>query len=352
VNRIVAIGEIMARLSTPGGQRFQQAMPGSLDVHFGGAEASVAALIAHLGGRSAYVTALPNNPLGRACIANLNSLGVEMQHTLLTDDGRLGLYFVEHPASQRAGQVIYDRRDSAFAITPPDAYDWDRIFVDASWCVTSGITPAISSNGAAVAREAISQARCSGVPIACDLNYRSKLWRWGDGQSPPELAAATMQSLVDQVDLLVTGRGDATQLLGVDAGKSDESLLSKIAAQYPQLRSIALTRRSSVSAKHQRFGASLYVVETQRTYNAPQQAERDGQFDITDVVDRIGSGDAFLGALLFALQTPELADPQSAISFATAACVLAHSIPGDISFITRDEIESLMNGPAAGRLDR
>lgn len=352
MNRIVAIGEIMLRLSAAAGLRFPQVMPGSLAAHFGGAEASVAALVAHLGGRSAYVTALPNNPLGKACVANLTGVGVDMRHSLLIEGGRMGLYFVEHGASHRPGQVIYDRDDSAFAVTPPTAYDWEGILADAGWCVISGITPAISRNALGVAQEAITRARRSGVAIACDLNYRSKLWRWDTSQSPQQLAVATMPAIVGQVDLLVTGRADATMLLGVPAGLSDESVLRELARRYPQLRQIVLTRRSAWSANHQRVGASLLEVDRQQIVHAPRQSGAEGHYDIPDVVDRIGSGDALLGALLYALQTPELAEAQTAISFATAAAVLAHSISGDISFITRNEIEALAAGTQGGRLDR
>ncbi|MFM8470873.1 MAG: PfkB family carbohydrate kinase [Limisphaerales bacterium] len=131
MSRVVAFGEIMGRLAAPGFKRFQQAMPGALEVTFAGAEASIAASIAYLGGDAAFVTALPAHAVADACLADLRSLNVDTRHILRTAQGRLGLYFLEAGANQRPGNVIYDREGSAVAITPASAYDWPAIFAGA-----------------------------------------------------------------------------------------------------------------------------------------------------------------------------------------------------------------------------
>jgi 2-dehydro-3-deoxygluconokinase len=177
MSRVVTFGEIMARLAAPGFKRFQQAMPGTLDVTFAGAEASIAASIAFLGGDAAFVTALPEHAIADACVANLRSLGVNTRHILRTPQGRLGLYFLETGANQRPGNVIYDREGSAIAITPATDYDWNAIFAGAEWFIVSGITPAISRNAADVTLIALREASQRGVKVAIDMNYRSKLWQ-------------------------------------------------------------------------------------------------------------------------------------------------------------------------------
>jgi 2-dehydro-3-deoxygluconokinase len=349
MSTFVTLGEIMGRLCTPGHARFQQSMPGSLEVTFGGAEASVAGIIVQLGGDAAFVTALPDNPLGDACLANLRSLSIAVDHVLRTGDGRLGLYFVEQGIGHRPGQVVYDRADSSFATAPPESYDWDSIFRDADWLLSTGITPAISANAAEVARTAFAEADRRGIRIACDMNFRSKLWRWKKETAPQDLAAETMQELVQQVDLLICGRGDAVQTLAIDANISDQELPQAVASRFPRLQTIAITRRQSVSAKEQTFSASLYDVASGKRFDSPTDGTA---FPIGDIADRIGTGDAFAGALLFALHSNRWSEPGVAISFATAACCLAHTIEGDFSLMTCDEIQAFLEGEGSGRIRR
>src|SRR5690606_14669000 len=158
----------MARFSAPGFRRFAQCMPGSLDVLFAGAEASVAMSIAHLGGQAAFVTALPQHAIADACVATLRSVGIDTSHIVRTDQGRLGLYFLEAGVNQRPSQVIYDREAASIAVLPADAYDWDAIFENAGWLVISGITPALSANAAQVTQTALAEATRRGVRVLCD----------------------------------------------------------------------------------------------------------------------------------------------------------------------------------------
>lgn len=349
MSRVVTFGEIMGRLAAPGFKRFQQAMPGALDVTFAGAEASIAASIAYLGGDAAFVTALPQHAIADACVADLRSLNVDTHHILRTATGRLGLYFLEAGANQRPGNVIYDREGSAVAITPATAYDWPAIFAGAEWFVISGITPAISRNAAEVARTALREATQRGVKVACDMNYRSKLWQWEPPLPPRELATRTMRELLPFVDLFVGGREDAEAMLGLSGTDSLEALMREIARQFPRLQRVAMTLREGVSATHNNFGGLLYDKATDQVSFAPEPGRL---YPITDIVDRLGAGDAFTAGLIYALMTPELATPQTALRFATAAGCLAHSIEGDFNYSTREEIEALMNGAASGRVKR
>ncbi|MBS0209140.1 MAG: sugar kinase [Planctomycetes bacterium] len=349
MSRIVTFGEIMGRLAAPGFQRFQQAMPGAMEVTFAGAEASIAVSIAYLGGEAAFVTALPRHALADACVADLRSLGVDTRHIVRTPTGRLGLYFLEHGVNQRAGQVIYDREGSSAAVTPASAYDWPAILDGAEWFVISGITPAISRNAAEVARTAMQEASQRGVKVACDMNYRSKLWNWEPGLKPRELATRTMRELLPLVDLFVGGPEDAEQMLGLTGTSDNTALVREIVRAFPRIKRVAMTVRETVSAAHTRFGGLLYEAGAGQVFHGTETGQL---YDVPQIVDRLGAGDAFTAGLIFALTTPELAAPHTAARFATAAGCLAHSIAGDFNYTTRGEIEALMTGTASGRVQR
>lgn len=353
---VVTFGEIMGRFSPPSFRRFQQSMPGTLEVTFAGAEASVAVSLAQLGQEASFVSALPENALADACLANLRAAGVNTQHVLRTSHGRLGLFFLERGANQRPGNVIYDREHSAVAITPPESYDWTAIFHAASWFHISGITPAISKIGADVALTAVREAAARGLPISCDMNFRSKLWRWDPNTSPGVLAARIMRGIFPMVTMFIGGREDAALMLGITAreGANDPHLdvARQITKQYPNIKQVAMTLREGISADHNNWGGMLYDVALDKAFYAPLHRETFQPYAITDIVDRLGAGDAFSAGLIFALTTPELAQPQTAISFAVASSCLAHSIEGDFNYTTRAEVEALMGGATSGRVNR
>lgn len=343
MSRVVTFGEIMLRLATPGFARFQQAMPGSLNASFAGAEASIAASLAYLGIDAAFVTALPQNAIADACIADLRSLGVETKHILRTHEGRLGTYFLEHGANQRGGNVIYDRDGSAVAITPAYAYDWDAIFSGCEWFVISGITPAISRNASEVALAAVQEATRRKIKVVCDMNYRTKLWHWDPPLAARDLATRTMKTLLPFVDVFVGGISDATAMLGMDYNGDLHTLAKQIIAQFPNLTHAAFTLRDGSTSAAQCFSGALYEAAADTLHTAPR-------YTITQIIDRLGAGDAFTAGLLFSFL--QNSPPAVAISFATAAGCLAHSIEGDYNYSTRSEIENLMQGDGGGRVSR
>lgn len=343
MSRVVTLGEIMLRLATPGFARFQQAMPGSLSASFAGAEASIAASLAHLGIDAAFVTALPEHAIADACIADLRSLGVETKHILRTTSGRLGTFFLEHGVNQRGGNVIYDREGSAVAITPPSAYDWDAIFTGCKWFVISGITPAISRNATEVALVALQEAARRKIKVVCDMNYRTKLWHWAPPLTARELATRTMKELLPFVNIFVGGISDATAMLGIEHHGDLHALAKQITTQFPHLTHAAFTLRDGSTSAAQCFSGALYEAATDTLHTAPR-------YTITQIIDRLGAGDAFTAGLVFSFL--QNSDPKTAISFATAAGCLAHSIEGDYNYSTRAEIESLMQGDGGGRVSR
>lgn len=343
MSRVVTFGEIMLRLATPGFVRFQQALPGSLNATFAGAEASIAASLAYLGIDAAFVTALPDHAIADACVADLRGLGVETKHILRTPEGRLGTYFLEHGANQRGGNVIYDRDGSTVSITPAAAYDWDAIFTGCEWFVISGITPAISRNASEVALFAVQEARRRGIQVVCDMNYRTKLWRWEPSLPVRELATRTMRALLPHVTVFVGGLSDATAMLGIEFGGDLKTLAKQIVAEFPNLTHAVFTLRDGSTSAAQCFSGALYEAANDTLHAAPT-------YTITQIIDRLGAGDAFTAGLVFSFLEDSM--PSSAIAFATAAGCLAHSIEGDYNYSARAEIEAVMHGGGSGRVSR
>jgi 2-dehydro-3-deoxygluconokinase len=344
MKKIVTFGEIMLRLAPPGFQRFTQAR--SLEATYGGGEANVAVSLANYGEPVEFVTRLPKNELGDACLSSLRALGVGVDQIARGGD-RLGIYFLEAGAAQRASKVIYDRAGSSFATIQPGSIDWKTVFAGADWFHWTGITPAVSQGAADVCREAILAARELGLTVSTDLNFRAKLWKWG------KTAGEVMSDLVSLCDVALGNEEDAEKVFGIKAMegnvtagkvKADHylSVCEALADYFPSLKSISITLRGSLSASHNTWSGVLW--QSGEFYRAPV-------YDILPIVDRVGGGDAFMAGLIYGLRKyPE--DPQKALNFAAAAACLKHSIPGDFNAVNVAEVETLMAGDASGRVSR
>lgn len=361
---VVTFGEIMARYTPPGFLRLRQALPGPLEVTFGGAEANVAASIATLGQSARFVTALPANPIGEACLAFLRGVPVDVSMIAMRPETRIGAYYVETGANQRPSSVTYDRFPSAISTAPPKSWDWDAILDGADWFHTTGITPALSEELARAVEEGVRRARDLGVTVSLDLNFRGKLWKWGPGPHGTELARRTVSRILPYVDVLVGNEQDADDMLDIRAEGTDvtagrieaaayESVARQIAERYPGIRHIAITLRESISATHNRWGAMLFDVPGDRGILAPIRNGVYSPHEIRAIVDRVGAGDSFSAALIYALRDAEIgSDPEGVLEFAVAASSLAHSVVGDINFVSRTEVEKLVGGNASGRVER
>ncbi len=359
---IVTFGEIMGRLAAPANLRLRQTR--QLDVTYAGAEASVAASICNYGGTARYVTALPKHALAEATMDSIRSVGIDTRYILRTDKGRLGLYFLETGANQRPSNVIYDRADSAVAITPADQYDWDAIFEEAQWLHLSGITPALSKNAAEATLIAAQKAKAAGASVSIDLNFRGKLWKWNASKTTRELAQETMRGILPFIDVVVGNEEDCHDVLGIQAGDTDvhsgtldtsryPDVARQLVQQFPNVSKVAITLRESLSASHNNWGAMLYDAVEDKPFFAPLDTDGNYQsYQIKNIVDRVGGGDSFAGGLIFAMTTPELSESQTAVKYAVAASCLKHSIKGDFNYSTRAEVEKLMGGAASGRVVR
>ena len=362
--RVVTFGEVMIRLAPPEFLRVRQAIPGPLESTFGGGELNVAVSIAMQGGEAAFLTALPDNVLTDALVQELRKLSVDASLIHRAKQGRFGIYFVETGANQRGGTVTYDRGGACVALQPPEFYDWDRAFAGGGWFHITGITPAISRHAADAALHSVRAAKAAGLTVSCDLNFRAKLWNWEPGTPPLDLARRTMRGLLPFVDLVIANEEDAEKSLGIHAAESDveagrlnldgyRQVARQIATEFPNVAKVAITLRQSYSASHNNWGALLYDATTAAAHLAPVDATGEYRpWEIHNIVDRVGAGDSFAGALIFALTTPELADPAVALRYAVAASCLKHSIKGDFNYVTRGEIEELMQGSGSGRHKR
>jgi 2-dehydro-3-deoxygluconokinase len=343
MHKVVTFGEIMLRLSPPGFQRFVQAR--SFDAVYGGGEANVAASLAHYGVPVEYVTRLPANELGDACLNYLRQYGIGTRHIVRGGD-RLGIYFLEMGSAQRGSKVVYDRAGSALATIKPGMIDWRAAFADAGWFHWTGITPAVSEGAAQACLEAVQAAREMGLAVSCDLNYRKNLWKWG------KKAGEVMPELVGYCDLAVGNEEDADKVFGFRAPEADvlggkveaeayTYVCEKLVERFPDLNTVAITLRGSLSASHNTWSAILW--HQGKIYTAPR-------YDITPIVDRVGGGDSFCAGLIHGLHAYDGA--QQALDFAVAASCLKHTVPGDFNLVSVAEVEKLMGGDISGRVSR
>jgi 2-dehydro-3-deoxygluconokinase len=352
MKKIVTFGEIMLRLAPPGFQRFTQAR--SFEAVYGGGEANVAVSLANFGEEVEYVTRLPKNELGDACLMSLRGYGIHTEHVARGGE-RIGIYFLETGAAQRASKVIYDRANSSFAAIQPGMIDWQNVFEGADWFHWTGITPAVSQGAAEVCREAIQAAREMGLTVSCDLNFRAKLWKWG------KPAGEVMTDLVGMCDVALGNEEDAEKVFGIKAPEADVAagkveadhyrfVCEELAKKFPSLKTISITLRGSLSASHNTWSGVLWTraepgrSEGGKFFSAPT-------YDILPIVDRVGGGDSFMAGLIYGLRKYN-DEPQKGLNFAAAAACLKHSILGDFNAVSVSEVETLMGGDASGRVSR
>jgi len=339
-NKVVTFGEIMLRLSTERFLRFSQAK--TFGVTYGGGEFNVAVSLNNLGIPAEFVTCLPPNEIGDTTLKQIKKLGINHDH-IVRQGERLGIYYLETGAGTRASNVVYDRSGSSMATIEAGLFDWKKIFEGANWFHWSGITPAISEQAAIECLNAIKIASEMGLTISTDLNYRSKLWKWG--KEPHEV----MPEMLKYSNIILGDIDTALFMLGKNKiqpnyqdTKSLPGLYDKIFDLCPNLEQVATTLRYSVSASHQRIGGVLY--DRQNIYNASIK-------EVTPVVDRVGSGDAFMGGLAFGLIDNPL-DKQRAIDIAVASCCLKHTIYGDYNLVSLGDIEKFLDGEHTGKVSR
>lgn len=338
--KVVTLGEIMLRLAPEGYYRFIQA--DKLGATYGGGEANVAVSLSNYGLDVAFVTKLPRHDIGQSAVNSLRRFGVDTSH-ITRGGNRIGIYYLEKGASQRASKCIYDRADSSFSTALPEDFSWDSIFADTGWFHFTGITPALGPNVVQICEEACKTAKAKGITISCDLNYRSKLWS-------REQARSAMSRLCQYVDVCIANEEDAKDVFGIEAKNTDihsgklsydsyRSVAKQLVDTY-HFKKVAITLRTSISASVNEWAGLLY---DGNDYYLSEKYK-------IHIVDRVGGGDSFCGGLIYSLITGK--DNQEALNFAVAASCLKHTIEGDFNMMSVEEVEKLAAGDASGRVQR
>ncbi|MGE5495963.1 MAG: PfkB family carbohydrate kinase [Burkholderiales bacterium] len=340
MSKVVTFGEIMVRLNPEGYLRFRQA--DRFEVSYAGGEANVAVSLANFGMDAKFVTKLPDNDIGQSAIDSIRKYGVDVSNIII-GGRRVGLYYVEKGASQRASKVIYDREFSSIACASRSDFNWNSIFENTKWFHFTGITPALGGELPDICLDACKAAKSRGITVSCDLNYRSKLWS-------KEKAGQVMSSLMPYVDVCIANESDASDVFGinaahtnVEAGELDYNAYENVAKQLKEkfdLKACAITLRGSISASENNWAGMLFDGRSayfSKTYSIK-------------IVDRVGGGDSFSAALIYSLYNGYGA--QDAIEFATAASCLKQTIEHDFNILSVQEVQALVSGKGSGRVQR
>jgi len=309
----ITLGEAMLRLSPPAYQKIAQA--GVFDIQVGGAESNVAINLAQLGFRTAWLSRLPDTPLGRRLAAAIAAHGVDTGGVRFAPSERLGLYFVELGPPPRPNRVIYDRAGSAASRMSSADVDFARI-AQAAWLHLTGITPALSPSCRAMAADVLRFARERGLTVSFDVNYRALLW------SPSEAAQALLP-LLPLCHYVFIAHRDGQALFGApaDAGEAAAALRARFGCQ-----TLVMTLGEA--------GAVAHAEDEQVAVPQP--------FQVSQVIDRIGAGDAFAAGFMAARRWGKsLAD---ALRYGHALSALKLTLPGDLALFSRAEVEQLIAG--------
>lgn len=341
--KVVTMGEIMLRLSTPNNEKFIQA--DEFDINYGGGEANVAVSLANYGHEAEFVTAVPDNEIGECAVAALRKYNVSTRHIARCGE-RLGIYFLETGSAMRPSKVVYDRAHSSIATAVREDFDFDDIFKDADWFHFTGITPAISDSAAKLTEDALIAAKKHGVSISVDLNFRKKLWS-------SEKAKQVMTNLMQYVDVCIGNEEDAELVLGFKPGKTNvtggelelagyQSIFEQMVEKFNFSYCVS-SLRVSHSASDNGWSACIYARDTKEFYHSKA-------YRIHPITDRVGGGDSFAGGVICGMLDGK--DFKEALEFGVAASALKHTIPGDFNLVSRKEVETLAGGDASGRVQR
>ena len=340
--KVVTMGEIMLRLSTPGFEKFIQA--DEFDVCYGGGEANVAVSLANYGHDAEFVTKVPKNPIGECAVAALRKMNVKTDN-IAKGGERLGIYFLETGASMRASNVVYDRAHSSISEATAADFDFDKIFDGADWFHFTGITPAVSDAAAELTEIALKAAKAKGVTVSVDLNFRKKLWS-------SEKAQKVMTNLMQYVDVCIGNEEDAEKVLGFKPGNTDvtsgdlelagyKDIFEQMVAKF-NFKYVISSLRESYSASDNGWSACIYDRDSKEFYHSKKYNVR--------IVDRVGGGDSFAGGVICGFLDGK--NFKDALEFGVAASALKHTIPGDFNLVSRADVENLVGGDGSGRVQR
>lgn len=330
--KVITFGEVMMRLSPPGYEKFSQAS--HFELVYGGGEANVAISYAYLGMKAAHVTRFPDNALGKAATQFLRKHWLSTEHVIYGDD-MMGKYFLEKGAVHRPSEVIYEREGSSFSLIKPSMVDWEEVLKDADWFHWTGITPAISEGAYLCCLEAIKTANKLGITVSGDINSRSNMWKYG------KTMQEVIPELVQNSDVVITSSHGIHEMFGLGRPKDRfQDLAIDLIGLFPNINKVVKKTRRTISASHNQIQGKLW--------NGEVYIKSD-MLNITHIIDRVGTGDAFAAGLIYGLLR---FDDQQALDFASAACALKHTVPGDVNMVSLENVQSLMEGDTSRAIRR
>jgi len=334
VSKIVTIGEVMIRLSPPGCNKLKQSK--ELEFFFGGTEMNVAASLTQFGLTVKHVSNVSNDFVGDAAIACMQGYGIDTSYINKVNHP-LGLYFMETGSGFRASQIAYNRLHGAFANIVPTQVNWDDILQGCTLLHWTGITPALSEGAYQTLKQGLVEALNRGITITTDPTYRSNLWQYG--RNGKEVLA----ELVNLSTVFIGGVNEINEILDTDFLQTEEGFINaakQLMSTSPNITKVFDKVRTGLSANHQKIYAQAW---DGTTYYKTDEIE------ITQVTDRIGTGDAYAAGLIYGLQ---FYNDEASLRFANAACALKHTIQGDVNLCSVDEVLELVNGSTGGRIKR
>ncbi|TVZ57313.1 2-dehydro-3-deoxygluconokinase [Lutibacter sp. Hel_I_33_5] len=330
--KVITFGEVMMRLSPPGYEKFSQAS--SFELVYGGGEANAAISCAYLGMKAAHVTRFPDNALGKAATQFLRKHWLSTKHVIYGDQ-MMGKYFLEKGAVHRPSEVIYEREGSAFSLIQPEMFNWEEILKDADWFHWTGITPSISEGTAQSCLDAIKTANKLGITVSGDINSRSNMWKYGKPMHE------VIPNLAKHSDVVITSSRGIREMF--DIGELDDnfkSLAKMLIDVYPNIKKVIKKTRRTLSASHHQIQGKMW--------NGKKYIKTD-MLNITHIIDRVGTGDAFAAGLIYGLLHYK---DKEALDFASSACALKHTVPGDVNTVSLENVRSLMEGNTSGAIKR
>lgn len=331
--KVITFGEVMMRLSPPGYSKFAQAS--SFELVYGGGEANVAISLAYLGMKASHVTRFPDNALGKAATQFLRKHWLGSEHVLYGGN-MMGKYFLEKGAAHRSSEVIYEREGSSFSLIEPSMIDWEDVLKDVDWFHWTGITPAISEGAAMCCLEAIKTANKLGIRVSGDINSRKNMWKYG------KTMQEVMPDLVQNCDIVITSTRGIREMFGLGKeGDKFRASAKQLMETFPRIKKVVGKTRKSLSASHQKIQGKMW--------NGKKYLKTE-MLDITHVVDRVGTGDAYASGLIYGLLHYD--NDFQALKFASAACALKHTVPGDVNMVSMENVKDLMEGDTSGAIKR
>ena len=324
---LISLGEVMLRMSPPRYERLRRAR--RLDVHVAGSQLNVAANLARLGWRTAFLSKLPANELGVLARDACESYGVDMQHVRMVQAARMGVNYLEHTVAPRVSAIVYDRAGSAASTIRPDDFDWPAMLGITHIAYTDGIMPGLGQSCRKASLLFLRAARDAGCLTAFDVNYREHLWS-------EERAREAWSALLPLVDVVVTNRSVSEGVFGY-AG-TDEEMMRRYVEQFGS-KVVVLTSREM-------FGILRGAWSSRALSEGEVVQGRRFEFDI---VDRYGTGDAFLAGFLYGYTAEGV---QYGLDFGNALCALAHTTEGDVAQVSPAEVEAMLGDDYSLRVRR